>query len=199
MIKKLLIATGNEDKVKEINELLAELEVEVITPAQIGGIPEVVEDGETLEENAVKKASEVHEATGLATIADDTGLLVDALDGRPGVYSARYAGEDASYEDNNSKLLEELAGLPKSERSAKFQTIIALVDLKGKAHIIEGTCKGHIALEPLGENGFGYDPIFIPKGYKKTFAQLTPQEKNEVSHRGKALLKIKNYIKGKFL
>ena len=199
MIKKLLIATGNEDKVKEINELLAELEIEVITPVQIGGIPEVIEDGETLEENAVKKASEVNEATGLATIADDTGLLVDILDGRPGVYSARYAGEDASYADNNSKLLEELAGLAKSERSAKFKTIIALVDLQGKAHIIEGTCKGHIALEILGENGFGYDPIFIPKGYQKTFAQLTPQEKNKVSHRGKALLKMKNYIKGKFL
>jgi XTP/dITP diphosphohydrolase len=197
-MKKLFLATGNEGKIKEMRKLLADLEVEIVTSKEIGEIPEVVEDGETLRENAIKKAKEVADYTDLATIADDTGLIVNVLDAKPGVYSARYAGINATDEDNNQKLLKELAEVSQKERKAYFKTVIALINPDGKLKTVEGICKGYITNQPMGENGFGYDPLFIPEGYDSSFAQLSSEEKNKISHRAKALNKMKEYLKSNF-
>ena len=156
-----------------------------------GNINKVEEDGETLEENAIKKALAISEKVNGIVIADDTGLFVDALDGAPGVYSARYAGEEASYEDNNKKLLGELRGVALSERNAKFKTIIAVVTEDKQVKTVSGECKGKIGFELKGKEGFGYDPLFIVEGYEKTFAQLGEEIKNKISHRAKALEKLK--------
>jgi len=191
MMSKLYLATGNAGKIKEMKELLADLDVEIVTADAYDSVPEVIEDGDTLEENAIKKARELADYTGLMTVADDTGLLVDALSGKPGVYSARYAGKDATYEDNNRKLLQELKDVSLNERTAHFKTVAALVNPDGKVKTVEGICEGRIGNELKGEEGFGYDPLFIPEGYEETFAQLNPKIKNEISHRAKALKKLK--------
>jgi len=190
-MSKLYLATGNAGKIKEMKELLADLDVEIVTADAYDSVPEVIEDGDTLEENAIKKARELADYTGLMTVADDTGLLVDALSGKPGVYSARYAGKDATYEDNNRKLLQELKDVSLNERTAHFKTVAALVNPDGKVKTVEGICEGRIGNELKGEEGFGYDPLFIPEGYEETFAQLNPKIKNEISHRAKALKKLK--------
>ena len=184
---KLVIATRNTHKLEEINAVYNFQGLEVSSAFDFPEIPDVIEDGDTLQANAIKKAMEIAKATGCWTLADDSGLEVSALEGEPGVYSARYAGEECSYEKNNTKLLIELAS--KDDRSAQFRTVIALCDPQGNTRTVEGICPGRIIKELRGTNGFGYDPLFIPDGFDETFAELGSAVKNEISHRALALKK----------
>lgn len=184
---KLIIATRNAHKLEEIHNIFDFATLEVLSAFDYPDIPDVVEDGETLEANAEKKAVEIALATGCWTLADDSGLEVDALHGAPGVYSARYAGAHCSYADNNAKLLRELAG--KAGRSARFRTVIALSDPAGHTETVSGECRGTIIEEQRGTHGFGYDPLFVPEGYSQTFAELSSEVKNRISHRANALRK----------
>jgi len=182
----VIVGSANPDKVKELNSLLSDFFVVQPRPEEM---PETIEDGETLEFNALKKAKEVSAFTGQAALADDTGLFVDALDGRPGVYSARYAGENVSYQDNVKKLLKELSPYPKLEqRKARFETVIALVQNGLQPILVSGVVHGHIALQQSGVEGFGYDPVFVPEGAEyRSFAQMSKEEKNNYSHRADAI------------
>ncbi|MDZ7772370.1 MAG: RdgB/HAM1 family non-canonical purine NTP pyrophosphatase [Balneolaceae bacterium] len=182
----IVLASRNEHKIAELRELLKPLGIRLRPASDFEGLGEVEEDRPTLEGNALKKARYVHGETGLPALADDTGLEVDALDGRPGVYSARYAGQDARDEDNVTKLLEELAGVAQDDRGAQFRTVVAFVH-PSSTHTFEGVCRGAILEERRGEKGFGYDPVFRPEGYRETFAELEAGEKNRISHRGRAL------------
>lgn len=182
---KLLIATRNAHKLTEIKDIFDLPELEIVSALDYSDIPDVVEDGATLEANAVKKAVTLALATGLRAMADDTGLEVTALNGAPGVYSARYAGEPPDYTANNQKLLAELNGV--EDRSARFRCVIALAEPDGRAQYVEGVCLGNIMHELRGTNGFGYDPLFVPDGCDRTFAELSSAEKNRISHRGRAL------------
>ncbi len=182
---QLVIATRNSHKLQEIRDVLDLDTGHVKSSLDFPEIPEVVEDQDTLEGNAVKKAATIAAATGCWALADDSGLEVDALGGAPGVYSARYAGEHCSYDDNNDRLLRELDGI--TDRRATFRTVLALADPAGRTQALEGTCKGSIATERCGEKGHGYDPIFIPKSCGKTFAEIDSAEKNRISHRGCAM------------
>lgn len=184
---KLVLATHNNGKVKELQELLAGTGLEVVSLAGYPEVPEVVEDGATFRENAVKKAREVAEAVGEVALADDSGLEVDVLNGAPGVYSARFAGEQHDDAANNQKLLHLLAGVPRDKRTARFRCVVAIAVPGGKTETAEGTCEGIITTVPRGEGGFGYDPLFLVPEYDKTFAELDPAEKNRISHRGRAL------------
>jgi XTP/dITP diphosphohydrolase len=196
-VKEILIGTHNRHKAREISELLSDLGITVRTLNDFPGVPETDEDGKTLEENAVKKAREYAQATGLLTLSDDTGLEVDALNGAPGVYSARYAGEDCSFEDNNRKLLKELQGVPSAQRTARFRCVIACFDpADGKMSTVEGAVQGSIVEDLQGRNGFGYDPVFFVPELGKTLAELTLEEKNRISHRGQAIRKAKELLKG---
>ncbi len=185
---KLIIATRNPHKLEEIRAIFDFQGLEVLSAFDFPDIPDVVEDGDTLEANAIKKAVEIAAATGSWALADDSGLEVFALGGAPGVYSARYAGEECSYEANNEKLLCELA--VKEDRSAQFRTVIALSDPEGNVQTLEGACPGVIIEELRGTNGFGYDPLFVPEGYAETFAELDSGVKNRISHRARALQKV---------
>ena len=160
------------------------------------GVPdiEITEDGQTFEDNSLKKAREIMKLCGQITIADDSGLMVDCLDGAPGVYSARFAGEDGNDEKNNQKLLMLLEGVPEEKRTAEFVSVITMVYPDGNIITARGECRGRIITEPAGDNGFGYDPLFVPDGYDRTFAQLTAEEKNSVSHRAAALEKLKKLL-----
>ncbi len=191
---KLVIATRNAHKLEEIRSIFDFKNLEVRSAFDFPEIPDVVEDGDTLEANAIKKSVEIAKATGCWAMADDSGLEVAELDGAPGVYSARYAGEYCSYSDNNEKLLRELAG--KSNRSAQFRTVIALSDPEGNVQTQEGACPGKIIEELRGTNGFGYDPLFVPEGYIETFAQLSSEVKNCISHRARALQKAHDVWSG---
>lgn len=193
---ELLIASNNAHKTGEIEKILAGVsrDCKVYTLKDKNIDIEVEEDADTLEGNALKKAKEIFKVAQMPVIADDTGLFVEALDGKPGVYSARYAGEDASYSDNCSKLISELKSLGLDESPAYFKTIICLYVLDNKHHFFEGVCKGMIITEVRGENGFGYDPLFVPEEYDLTFAELPPDKKNNVSHRGRALEKFNNFL-----
>ena len=182
----IVLASRNEHKIEELKDTLADLGIELKSAPEFPNLKEVEEDKLTLEGNALKKARYVYEETGLPSLADDTGLEVDALDGRPGVFSARYAGEGASYEDNVEKLLAELAGVDKKDRGAQLRTVVALVSDEG-TYTFEGICRGVILTEKRGAKGFGYDPVFQPKGYKETFAEMNSETKNKISHRGKAI------------
>ena len=184
---KLVIATRNAHKLEEIRAIFDFQGLEVLSAFDYPEIPDVIEDGDTLEANAIKKAVEIAGATGCWTLADDSGLEVAALGGAPGIYSARYAGAPCSYSDNNDKLLRELA--EHSDRSAQFRTVIAFSDPEGNAQTVEGVCPGKIIEELRGTNGFGYDPLFVPEGYTETFAQLSSEVKNRISHRARALQK----------
>ena len=184
---KLVIATRNAHKLEEIRAIFDFHSLEVLSAFDFPEIPDVVEDGDTLGANAEKKATEIAKATGYWALADDSGLEVAALGGAPGVYSARYAGEQCSYSDNNEKLLRELAAKP--DRSAQFRTVIALSDPAGNVQTLEGACPGMIIEELRGSNGFGYDPLFVPDGYSETFAELSAEVKNRISHRARALFK----------
>ncbi|MTI46689.1 MAG: XTP/dITP diphosphatase [Firmicutes bacterium] len=192
----LVLSSGNQHKIKEIKKILSDLPFNVLSKNEIGLEDfEVIEDKDTLEGNAMKKAKEISEKVNDIVIADDTGLFVDKLDGKPGVYSARYAGEDATYQDNNKKLLEELKDVPVEERTAKFKTVIAIVQKDKLEKNVVGECSGKIGFEARGENGFGYDPLFIVDGYGKTFAELGEETKNRISHRANALKNLKKELK----
>jgi len=193
--KKIIVASGNTHKIEEIKSILKGLPVEVQSKNEVGLKElEVVEDRETLEENAIKKAKEISERTEGIVLADDTGLFVDKLNGEPGIYSARYAGEDATYLDNNKKLLKELADTKLEQRTAEFRTVIAIVLEDKSIKTLTGICKGSIALEPKGDKGFGYDPLFIVDGYDKTFAELGEDIKNKISHRARALEELRKEL-----
>tara|TARA_B100000401_G_C52578322_1_gene611335 strand:- start:28 stop:651 length:624 start_codon:yes stop_codon:yes gene_type:complete len=191
---KVVIATHNRDKMKEIQDALSILGWTVVSLYDFPEIAEIEENGKTLEENALIKAREVFNKTGLAVISDDTGLEVDALDGAPGVYSARYAGEDCSYSDNVDKLLRDMIKVPMPNRGAKFKTVMVFKD-QNKELIVEGIVKGKITRESKGDDGFGYDPIFYISDYDKTFAEMAMSEKNKISHRGNAINYLINSIK----
>jgi len=191
----VVIATRNKHKIQEIGAILSPFGYEVKSLADVGlGNMHVEEDGDTFEENSLKKAKEVQEACGFPTIADDSGLMVDALDGAPGVYSARYAGHYADDENNNAKLLYNLHESRNDDRSAKFVAVITMVFPEGDVLCARGECKGHIQHEPTGRNGFGYDPLFVPEGWDKSFAELTSAEKNQISHRAKALFALQELL-----
>jgi XTP/dITP diphosphohydrolase len=183
---KLLLATNNKGKVREYRHMLKDLPVELVSPAEAGINTEVEEIGESLEENARLKATTLARQSKLLTLADDSGLEVDALGGEPGRLSARYAGEGASDEDRVNYLLKKLEGVPEGERSAHFRCVIAIAQPDGEAELCSGECEGVIALEPRGEAGFGYDPVFYLPQLGKTMAELSLEEKNSVSHRGRA-------------
>ena len=182
---QLVLATRNANKLEEIRDVLGLNPHTVKSSFDYPQIPDVVEDKDTLEGNAIKKATTIATATGCWALADDSGLEVDALAGAPGVYSARYAGEHCSYVDNCSKLLFEMKG--KSNRRARFRTVLALVNLVGEVRTLEGSMEGTILTEMRGEGGFGYDPVFMPDGYDYSYAEFDPAEKNRISHRGRAL------------
>lgn len=184
---RLVLATHNEGKVRELQELLVSTGFEVVSLASYPHVPPVVEDGATFHDNAVKKAREVSAAVGEITLADDSGLEVDYLNGEPGVKSARFAGEGHNDAANNQKLLRLLEGVPWEKRTARFRCVVAIATPDGRVATAEGTCEGIIAIEPRGENGFGYDPLFYIPEYGKTFAELTSDAKNTISHRGRAL------------
>ena len=190
-MKKLVFASNNAHKLAEIRSILAG-RVEVVSLSDIDCHDDIPETADTLEGNALIKARHIWEHYGLYCFADDTGLEVEALDGAPGVYSARFAGEKATFEDNISLLLERLQGIPAPRRAA-FRTAIALIDEYG-THLFEGSVAGEITEERLGGQGFGYDPVFLPAGQTKTFAQLTESEKNSMSHRGRAIQKLASYL-----
>ena len=184
---RLVLATHNEHKVEEISGILSGLDVEIVSFRDIEGLPDVVEDGVTLDENAAKKAVEVAAATGLPALADDTGLEVEALNGAPGVYSARYAGPECDYDANNTKLLRELAGVKAPARRAAFRCVVALATPDGLVGTVEGKTSGVIIEERRGGAGFGYDPLFLPDGHDRTYAEMDAAEKNAISHRGRAV------------
>lgn len=185
-METIVLASQNKHKIKELRSTLAPLGITLKTTYDFPDLEDVVEDKPTLEGNALKKARYVFHETGYPALSDDTGLEVEALGGRPGVYSARYAGESASYQDNVEKLLDELSGVNIKNRKAQFRTVVALVSGKGE-YIFEGVCRGEILTEQRGNGGFGYDPVFRPEGYGQTFAELDADIKNEISHRGKAV------------
>src|SRR5208283_3585758 len=188
-MEKIILATRNFDKVREIRAILSSLPFEICSLKDYPGIPEVIEDGATLEENALKKARQVFQATSLPTLSDDTGLEVFHLGLRPGVLSARYAGLNVTYEDNCRKLLRELQSIPVSNRRARFRCVSIFVD-GSREKIAEGICHGKIIEESRGSGGFGYDPIFVPDGYSQTFAELSAEVKNRISHRAKAFTRM---------
>jgi len=189
-MKKLVFATNNKHKLQEIREILKG-KFEVVSLAEIGFLKDIEEPYETLQENALEKARVVHEFCGLDVFSDDTGLEVNALGGAPGVYSARYAGENCSFEDNVNKLLKELNG--KADRKAQFKTVIALI-LNQEKFYFEGIVKGEITLTKSGDAGFGYDPIFKPNGFDLTFSEMDSKTKNEISHRGVAVQKLASFL-----
>jgi len=184
---EVMVATQNRGKLREIREILEGSGVVLLSLDDYPDLPEVVEDGETLAENALKKARSICAWTGHVTIADDTGLEVEALDGRPGVHSARYAGDGAGDADRRAKLLAELGGVPEEGRGAAFRCVMAIATPDGREELVEGECRGMICEEPKGANGFGYDPLFLVPEYGMTFAEIAPEVKNRISHRGRAL------------
>lgn len=190
--KRLLVATGNKGKLKEIREILND--VEVLGLCDLPFSLEIEEDGNTFYENAFKKASTLVNKISLPVLADDSGLEVDALNGHPGVYSARYAGEDATDESNTKKLLCSMKSVPYPKRTARFVCVMCLVMPDGKTYSTRGETEGLILTEPRGDNGFGYDPVFYNEHYQKTFSELSSGEKNAISHRGRALEKMREIL-----
>ncbi|MCD8337601.1 MAG: RdgB/HAM1 family non-canonical purine NTP pyrophosphatase [Lachnospiraceae bacterium] len=187
MKKKMIFATGNPDKLKEIRMILSNSDLEILSMKEAGVSDDIAENGVTFEENAVIKARTVMERTGEIVLADDSGLEIDFLDKAPGVYSARYMGKDTSYEIKNAALLEKLSGVPDEERTARFVCVIACAMPDGRILTSRGVMEGRIGYESRGENGFGYDPIFYLPECGCYSAELAPEQKNELSHRGKAL------------
>nr|HPG71308.1 XTP/dITP diphosphatase [Syntrophales bacterium] len=194
LIRRIVLATRNEGKVRELKQMLRDLPVEVLSLRDIPGVPEVEEDGETFRENALKKAGEVARHTSEAVLADDSGLEVDALGGEPGIHSARYSGEAASDESNNRKLLFDLRNVPQGKRGAAFRCVLALSDPDGRSEVFEGTWRGEILFEPRGSMGFGYDPLFLDTRQGLTAAELPPEVKNRISHRGQAFAKFRAWL-----
>ena len=191
---EIVLATRNQDKIREIKKMLNGIDARLLSLDDFPGCPEVKEDGETLEANAKKKAVVVSQYTKKLSLAEDTGLEVEALSGAPGIHSARFAGDNCTYEDNNKKLLKLMEKLSLGERRAKFRCVAALAKPDGEVVTCEGVCEGIIAFEMKGESGFGYDPLFLLPEYGKTFAELGEEMKNKISHRARALGKIKEII-----
>lgn len=194
-MQTVIIASGNKGKLKEFQELMKDLPVEVRSLADYPEIGDIEENGTTFAENAYIKAKVVHDATGCLAIADDSGLEVDALGGAPGIYSARYAGEEKSDAKNNAKLLAALANVPEGERGAQFHCAIVAISADGRRFDAEGIVRGEILRAERGENGFGYDPLFYVREFDKTTAELSMDEKNAISHRGKAVRKMVAILK----
>jgi len=190
-IKKIVFATGNLNKLKEIKSAIKSFEI--VGLKDLGITEKIPETGDTLKKNALQKAKYVYDKTGLDCFSDDTGLEIEALNNRPGVYSAMYAGPDCNAENNMQKVLKELEG--KTNRNAQFKTVIALI-LQGKEYFFEGVVSGEILKEKTGKDGFGYDPIFKPLGYKESFAEMSIAQKNEISHRGLAVKKLVKFLAG---
>jgi non-canonical purine NTP pyrophosphatase, rdgB/HAM1 family len=193
-MKKIIFATSNEGKMIEIREILNGLDIELLSLKDAGLNPDIVENGETFEANSIIKAKTVMELTGEIVLADDSGLEVDFMDKAPGVYSARFMGEDTSYDIKNQYIIDQLAKASEEERSARFVCVIACAFPTGEVVTRRATIEGYIAKEICGENGFGYDPIFYVPEYQCTTAQMKPEQKNEISHRGKALRAIREEI-----
>jgi XTP/dITP diphosphohydrolase len=202
MATTLLLATKNAGKIREFRALFWDLPKLIVKAADEVASPDVAEDGRTFEENATKKAREIAVATGHLVLADDSGLEVEALGGRPGVYSARYAGRHGDDDANNDKLLLELAGVADEKRGARYRVVLALADPAGPlgedVHVEHGVCEGVILRVRRGNNGFGYDPVFAPKGHEKTMAELSPEDKNLISHRSEAAAKMRKFL-GEYL
>lgn len=194
MDNTLLIGTGNPDKAAELMRLLEGSKRTLKTLKDFPAVPAAVEDGATFEANALKKAAYYGGWFGVACVADDSGLMVDALGGAPGVLSARYAGEGRNYAEHNAKLLSALAGAPWEERTARFVCCAALIQPGSETHIEKGLVEGHIAFEPRGEHGFGYDPLFVPAGYEQTFGELPLSTKQRISHRAQAFTRMRDYL-----
>ena len=193
-MNRIIFATSNAGKMKEIREILKDLDAEIVSLKEAGIEADIIEDGQTFEENALIKARTIQKLTGCTVLADDSGLEVDALNKEPGIYSARYMGEDTSYDIKNANIIERLGDAEGEKRSARFVCVIAAVFADGTEATCRGTIEGRIAHEPAGENGFGYDPIFYVPEYNRTTAQLGADEKNAISHRGKALRAMKEVI-----
>lgn len=193
-MQKIVLATRNRHKVIEIRQILKDLPVQLISLDDFDNVLDVIEDRDSFEGNALKKAKEIFEFTQFPTIADDSGLEVDALNGDPGIYSARFSGEDATDLKNNQKLLHLLKDVPLKDRNAQFRCVAAFVD-KRMEHIEEGICKGTIINDFRGNQGFGYDPLFYLQAFDKTMAELSEEEKNKISHRGYAFRKMANFLK----
>ncbi|MFZ3588367.1 XTP/dITP diphosphatase [Bacillus sp. DJP31] len=193
-MKKIIIATKNSGKVKEFQAFFEKNGYEVLSLLDISGAPDIEETGSTFKENALLKAEGIANVLNEIVIADDSGLSVDALDGEPGIFSARYAGIHKNDLDNINKVLHELSGIQASKRTARFHCALALAVPSKSTIVVEGICEGHITKEPMGTNGFGYDPIFIPKELYQTMAQLSKEEKNKISHRAHALKKLREQI-----
>lgn len=195
-MNRMILASGNAHKLEEIMEITKEFGIELVSMSDAGLVDfDIEENGDTFEENSMIKAKAVVDELGEATVADDSGLMVDYLDGAPGIYSARYSGEDKNYDANNKKLLKELAGVPMEKRTARFVSVITLLTPEGRSLVVRGEIEGVISESETGGNGFGYDPLFYIPSKGKTFAELTSQEKNEISHRANALIKLKAGLK----
>lgn len=194
MLKEIVLATKNKDKIREITDIIKDYNVKIKTFLDFNDFIDIKEDGLTIEENSQKKALGISKHKGLWTIADDSGLFVDAINGHPGVYSSRYAGENANYIDNNLKLLKELEGIDIKKRTATFKCAITIAGPCGKYITVVGEIKGYILNEMRGNNGFGYDPLFYIPQYNMTFAQMPLELKNKISHRANAFNKIKPYL-----
>jgi len=186
---QLLLASSNRDKLKELTAMLQDLQLDILSLADLLNLPGVVEDGATIRDNAVKKAVQMARMAKKLTLADDTGLEVDVLKGEPGVLSARFAGDDATYHENNKKLLKMLEGVAYEKRTARFRCVVAIADENGLYDCAEGICNGTILEAERGGGGFGYDPLFLADGQTKTFAELSLEVKNRISHRAKAMQK----------
>jgi len=195
-LKEIILATRNRHKIEELAALLGDLGIRIRTLADFPAAPEVEEDGTTCEANAIKKSTTIARATGVTALADDTGLEVDALGGRPGVFAARYAGEHATYEDNCRKILKELSGVPALKRTARFLTVAAIALPGGDVHVTQGILEGLITEATIGHHGFGYDPVFLVPELGRTLAELTVEEKNRVSHRARAFVQAKEILRG---
>ena len=194
----LVIASKNKHKVREIQEILADLPLVVKGVSEVADLPEVVEDGATFEANAVKKALQTAKALGCMALADDSGLMVDCLNGEPGVHSARYAGSPGNDQLNNARLLSKMKDVPWERRDAHFHCVIALAAPDGEVTTYTGTCSGKIGFEPRGDHGFGYDPLFVVPELSQTFAELDPETKNRISHRAKVLAQLRQGLSEKF-
>lgn len=194
MIRELVLATQNPHKQQELKNLLGDIGLKILTVGDFPGAPDIEEDGRTCYDNAMKKARGIAQYTGHWALADDTGLEVDALNGRPGVYAARYAGEQATYEDNCRKLLKEMTHVPSDQRTARFITVMVLSDPSGNVEVVEGLLPGRITQQFQGSQGFGYDPVFFVPELGQTLAELSLDKKNQISHRAKAFKKIKEIL-----
>ena len=199
IMKRIIAATKNRHKIKEIEAITSQFGMNIISRDD-AGVPdvEIPEDGDTFEENSYKKAYGIMELSGEITVADDSGLEVDYLDGAPGIYSARFAGEGATDDKNNEKLLQLMKDVPFEQRTARFVSVITMVFPDGKSVVARGTVEGHLAYELKGERGFGYDPMFIPEGYSETMGEISGEEKNRISHRANALKVLREKLREEF-